>query len=476
MYMLGGLAEGVFGMAFTMILVRLISQEEFGAWRQFMVLASIVWNVAIFGLPRSLTYFYSTAKPEEQGAIARRTLFLAMGISVIASAAFYLALDYAAARFDSPGLAEQSFLFSTFLGLSFPTFIATSMFVAANRRSLSALVRFALSLLKLSSLVILIWGDASLRTFLLALNGFAVLQFVVLVMLYLKIAGPALSPLWQNFRAQLKFSADVAVQSMAGQIAIETDKLMVSAAYTPARFASYSVGARELPLIPLIPYSIIDSITPDLSRLAVAKKFEDFRDLWHRWIKRTALLMYPVFALVLFQHKEIITILYTSDYLEGALPLLIIGCMIPMRVTSFYQTSLCLNGSRSVMYASIANLIMIASMSWIFLPLFGLWGPALAVLVSEYVINAGLLLWISKAIALPLKSVLPWGYLSKLLLIAVASGALALPAVGLIGDAALLWKFLVYGFTLLILYGAAVMSLSMVSSEDLALLKARLRR
>lgn len=463
-------------MAFTMILVRLISQDDFGAWRQFMVLANIAWNFAVFGLPRSLMYFFSTSKPEEQGAIARRTLWLTLGVGALTMVIFYFGLAFAAQKFDSPGLSEEAFLFSTFLGLSFPPMIAFALLIAADRRGLSAGVRVTLSLLKLTTLMVLVWGDASLRTFMIMMNVYASVQFVFLIAVYLKVAGPAQVPLWQNFRAQWKYSADVAVQTMTAQVGVEADKLLVSAAYTPARFASYSVGARELPIMPMIPYSITDSISPDLSRFSIAGKFEEFRELWHRWIKRTALILYPVFALILFQHNEIITILYTADYIEGALPLLIVGCLIPMRFTSYYQVMLSLNGSRVIMYGSIAMMIMIPSLSWVFLNMFGLWGPALAILIAEYTVNGGVLLSISKRSGLSLPKVLPWGYLLKLLILAVASGALALPVLGLVSDLGLFWRFMIYGLTMMILYGAAVLSLSMVNSDDLAILRAKLRR
>lgn len=475
-YVLGSLAEGVFGMAFTMILVRLISQEDFGAWRQFMVLANIALNVAVVGLPRSLMYFFSTAKPEEQGAIGRRTMWLTLAIAVVTAIIFYFGLPFAAQRFDSPGLADNAFLFSTFLGLTFPVMTSIAFFIAARRLGLSAGVRVALAMLRLAALMVLVWGDASLKTFLIVMNVFALAQCVVLLTLYLKVSGPAMVPLWKNFRAQWKYSADVAVQTVAGQVGGEMDKLLISAAYNPVRFGSYSVGARELPLVPMIPYSITDSISPELSTLSVAGKFEEFRELWHRWIKRAALLMYPIFPLVLFQHNEIVTILYTADYIEGALPMLIVGCLIPLRITSFAQVLLSLNGSRVIMYSSIAMLILITSLSWIFLQMFGLWGPALAILIAEYMINSTLLFNISKRTGLSMVKVLPWSYLFRLLAIAVVSGALALPVLGLVSELGLFWRFMIYGLTMMILYGAIVLSLSMVNSDDLALLRAKFRR
>lgn len=476
MYMLGSLVEGVFAMAFTMVLVRLISTDDFGAWRQFMVLSNIVWNIAIFGLPRSLIYFYSIGSANEQGAIARRTLWLCLGIGAVVSLIFYFGLSFAAAQFDSPALAEEATLFSIFLLLCFPVFIFNPLLLAANRRTLLAGTKIALALMRLAVLIALVWFSADLRTLLIALNVFAALQFVVIIVLYLRVAGPALVPLSQKMGGQVRYSADLTAQTIAGQIGAEADKLIVSSNYSPAEFGAYSVGARELPMMPMISYSVSDSIAPDLSRMAVQERFQEFRELWHRWIKRVALVLYPVFALVLFQSREIVTILYTSEYLDGAIPLLIIGCLIPMRVTSYYQVLLNLNGSREVMLASIAMLVSIVGLSFVFLPMFGMWGPALGVAISEYVINGAVLARISVRSQIPVKQILPWGYLAKLLTISVVCGVMALPILDLLAAAELLIRFAAYGFTLFVLYTAVVLSLKMVAQDDLVLVRNWFRR
>ncbi len=62
---------------------------------------------------------------------------------------FYFGLAVAAQKFDSPGLSEEAFLFSSFLGLSFPPMIVFALLIAANRRGLSAGARVALALLGL---------------------------------------------------------------------------------------------------------------------------------------------------------------------------------------------------------------------------------------------------------------------------------------------------------------------------------------
>jgi len=470
-YVLGSLVEGVVAMAFTMVLVRLISADDFGAWRQFMVVGNIAWNIAIFGLPRSLIYFYSIGKAEEQGAIARRSLWLCLGFGAVASVLFYFGLGIAAVRFDSPALAEEAFLFSSFLLLSFPAYIFNPLLLSANRRTLLAGTKIALALLRLAALAALLWFAADLKTLLWAMNGFALVQFIVLVVVYLRVAGPAQVPLTKNIGAQLGYSANLTGQTIAGQVAIETDKLVVSAAYTPAEFAAYSVGARELPLIPMIPYSISDSIAPHLSRLGATESYVEFRELWHKWIKRTALLIYPVFAMVLFQSKEIVTILYTADYLAGAIPLLIIGCLIPMRVTSYYQVLLNLNGSREIMYASIATLGLIAGLSFLFLQMFGIWGPALGVAIAEFVVNGAVLAQIAHKTKLSFARVMPWGYLAKLLGIAVVSGAAALPVNELLGAAPMVLRFGTYSIVLLCLYAALALVFRMVPQEDLAAVK-----
>jgi len=474
-YLLGSLLEGVLGMAFTVVLVRLILPDEFGAWRQFALLAGITWNIATYGLSRSLGYYFSVAPIHEQGAIARRTLWLCLGLAGAGFLLFYFGLPFAAQRFDSPQLADEALLFALLVIWGFPSQVVIALLLAAGRRTQLALTKLTFSLLRLAALVVLIWSDATLHNFLLALNAFGMLQFALMMVLYWRAAGPVQSPVWNASREQRRFAGDLTLQSAVGQFGAEMDKLLVSSSFAPAKFAAYSVGARELPLVPLIPFTIAESIGPDLSRMAVAGKLEEFREHWHLWIKRAALLMYPVFALVLFQHRAIVEVLYTAEYLEGALPLLIIGCVIPQRITSFYHVLLCLNQSRTVLWASVAMLCSNALLSLLFMKFFGLWGPALAVLISEYVINGAVAWRIGKLIGVGPLRVLPWGYLGKLLTIAVAAGALALPVLGLIHDGGALLRLAAYGCVMLVIYGAAVLSLGLVGREDLAQVRSALR-
>lgn len=475
-HLLGSLSEGVLNLAFSVILVRLISQTDFGTWRQFFSLASVGWNIAIFGLPSSLYFFYSTAKPEEAGMFARRTMWMALAFGALATVLFYFGLNIAAVKFESPQLWEEAALFSTYFALIFPVYIITPMLVAADQRSVLAALRFSMSLLKLASLVVLVWIQADLRTLMLTLISVAIVQFVVTVYLYLRAAGPARMPWRHRLAEQLKFSGHMTLQGAAGQLALETDKLLVSASKTPAEFASYSVGARELPLVLLVPYSITDSMVPELSRFAAAKAFDEFFELLHRWVKRVALLMYPIFALVLFQHREIVTILYTIEYIDGALPLVIIACLIPIRVASFFQLLISLGGSRDVMYAALAHLGLVATLSYTLLQIFGPWGAALGLTISEYLVNTAVLMRVSQRTETPGSKILPWAYLLKLLLLSVACGALALPVTGLLENVSLFWQFAVYSVTLMILYCAAVVIFRMVNSEDLALVRSKLRR
>lgn len=475
-HLLGSLTEGILNLLFSIILVRLISQSDFGTWRQFLSLAAIGWNIAIFGLPSSLYFFYSTAKPNEAGTIARRTLWMALILGALGSVLFFFGLDFAAGKFDNPQLWDEALLFSSYFLLGFPLFIITPMLVAADQRAVLAMLRISMNSLKLAALAALVWLNSDLRTMLIALNVVALIQFAAHLYVYLRAAGPALLPWRHRLDEQLKFSGHMMLQGAAGQLSLETDKLLVSASRTPAEFASYSVGARELPLVLLIPYSITDSIVPNLSRFAQEKAFPGFYQLLHRWIKRVALLMYPVFALVLFQHREIVTILYTADYIDGALPLLVIGCLIPIRVASNYQLLISLGGSRDVMLASFANLALVAGLGYTFLQMFGPWGAALGLAVAEYSVNCAVLLRVAKRTETPLSGVYPWLYLFKLLLIAVGSGAAALPVLHVLGNLSLFWQLVCYGLTMMTLFCAAVLMLRMVDSDDLALLRAKLRR
>ena len=119
-YLVGNIIEGVFALLFSIILVRLISQHDFGSWRQFMIIFGLAGSILTIGLPKSLLYFYSISEKLERSRIAVRTLILSVGLGAFSAVVYLVARGLIADAWSSPALSTYAGLFALYLFLYFP--------------------------------------------------------------------------------------------------------------------------------------------------------------------------------------------------------------------------------------------------------------------------------------------------------------------------------------------------------------------
>jgi O-antigen/teichoic acid export membrane protein len=475
-YLVGNVIEGAFALLFSIVLVRLISQSDFGGWRQYLIVFGLVSNILIFGLPKSLLYFFSISEKSEKSRVAVRSLLLAAGLGLFSAIVYLVARGLIAEAWSSPALSTYAGLFALYLFLFFPLLIFQPLLLANDNRYKLAIWKIVFATTKLLVLLYIFLTKGTLLNLLIAINIHTAIQLIVSLVMYFKISGVVFSNLWKGSRTQLLYSRDVMLQSLSIVIAREADKIIVSANSTPERFAAYSVGARELPLVDLFPYAIGDSITPELSKFYLERKFKEFLELWHRWMKRVSLLMYPLFAFILFKHQDIIVLLYTKDYIAGAIPFLIFGCLIPLRLTTYNQTLLAMNQSRAVVIGSASGLVLTVVLGFIGIRMVGFIGPALAVLLSEYLVNTYYLTQIRKHLETDWPHMFPWHFLGKVLLLSLVAAGLANVFNVFTCDCSVFMRLLTYGSVFFILFALGVRMLNLITVEDLARLKSSIFR
>ncbi|MBU0692856.1 oligosaccharide flippase family protein [bacterium] len=470
-YLVGNIIEGAFALLFSIILVRLISQHDFGSWRQFLIVFGLASNILIFGLPKSLLYFYSISEKLERSRIALRSLLLTVGLGALAAIVYLIARGLIAHAWSSPALSTYAGLFALYLFLYFPLNIFQPLLLANDNRFSLAIWKAAFATTKLLVLVYVLVAGGTLLNLLIAINIHTLLQLLISLVIYIRISGWNLSNLWEGLDEQLRYSSHVTSLAITGSIAREADKILVSSSFSPDQFAAYSVGARELPLINLFPYAISDAIAPDLSRLHRDSKFSEFLHLWHSWMQRIAMIMFPLFALIIFKYEEIITLLYTEDYIAGAIPFLIFGILIPLRITSFVQVLLSMNSSRAVAIGSAINLTIVAIVGFIALKTIGFIGPALAVVASEYIVNGFYCARIRKLLNIHWLKLFPLVFLGKALALSFIAAGLATFIEVFTCDCSVFVRLLMYGSVFSMLYLLGIRILKLISSEDITRIK-----
>jgi O-antigen/teichoic acid export membrane protein len=223
------------------------------------------------------------------------------------------------------------------------------------------------------------------------------------------------------FRRHVAFSSSMTVQSAAHLIESQTDKYAVMLLFCTNTYAIYSVGAFQLPIVQMVFSSITTVILPRLASLYSAGEIHRLIDLWNDAIRKSAIILFPVFALLLNVYSEFIIVLFTTNYVESIPIFVIYIWTIP---TYIMANNLLLQATGHERYLFLTGLIKpILAVAIIALGIYfaGLLGAAAGLVVYQYV-SKYLYAWFSaRALKVPLLQLIPGRaliHISVLMLIA----------------------------------------------------------
>src|SRR5262245_1047919 len=120
------------------------------------------------------------------------------------------------------------------------------------------------------------------------------------------------------FKAQIGNALPYGLGGFAQTAEADMHSFMVSRYFPPAGFAVYSVGLFQLPLFGLLTTSFGSALIPEVSKLAAAGERRAIIPIWLDAVRKLALVVVPICALMFALRYEIITLLFTNAYREAA--------------------------------------------------------------------------------------------------------------------------------------------------------------
>ena len=178
---------------------------------------------------------------------------------------------------------------------------ASSVFIVISQLTKSALTVGAA--LAFHSVRAMIWAAAIQG---IAANPFYVRLYPAALRLTSRRFDPAL------FKAQIGNALPFGLGSFAQVAQGDLHNFMVSRFFPPAGFAVYSAGLFQLPLLGLLTTSFSGALIPEVSRLAAAGERRAIIPIWLNAVRKLALVVVPICALMFVLRYEIITLLFTT--------------------------------------------------------------------------------------------------------------------------------------------------------------------
>jgi O-antigen/teichoic acid export membrane protein len=245
-------------------------------------------------------------------------------------------------------------------------------------------------------------------------------------------------------REQLRLVAPLGLGSILNK-ANEFGRVVVGSVMGPVPLAIYTAAAYQVPLVSIVQTSLSDVIFPDMVKRAQRDPAEGLR-LWKRAQMMVAAVIIPVWMVVSYFAEPLVRLLFTEQYVSAApyfqlfLLLMVRQCFQFSTLLRSVEDNASFATSNAV--ALCINGVLIAAL----MPKFGLWGPALGLVVGQYWTGYYLARRVMLRYHVPLSAIYQWRKFGLSLLasgfaLAVMHGALTWLPDGFVGTAVALALF-----------------------------------
>ena len=407
------------------VLTRTLDPHSFGEYRLLWLAVNALMLIMPMCMAPSLYYFLPRSEPAAQRLYINQTLLFLVGAGIVS--AWVLSAW-------NPLLPDKLSAVAAVNDLTVPAFALLWLIASALDVLPTVDERVgwqARAVVSLSAVRTLALGAAAIVTHdlgvvlwvLVAFAGLKVAMLVVYVARYHGLSGPLARR--EAFAAQVRQAAPFALSGLLHGIRNQGDQWIAAAIFSVSMFASFSIATVLAPLVQLFRQSVNNVFLPSMSRLESAGEVGAMLRLNNRANIMVALLVYPMLAFAFVFAEQVITLVYTSAYLDAApvLRLYTVGLL-----ASVVELVSILFVLRQGGFAAGVNAIVLCialPMSWFGATHWGLIGAAIGSVTALYAERIISLHRISRLAKIPLRQLQDWGALLGILAAAALSGAVA---------------------------------------------------
>ncbi len=382
----GTLVKYAVGFCMPIILVRLLSQTEYGTYQQLLLLGNTALGVMTLGLPTSVYYFYHHVTKDKIPTLIAQTS-LALGISgVLVALAFALGAPLIARSMNNPPMAELLRLYAISTAFMIASDHSMHFMIAQDRYQKAVGFEIGEILLRVMVLLGPLWLGYGLWGLVGGIVFYSALRFVVRG-LYLLLASRVRFAGWHRstFLAdQLGYSVPIGLSVLAALLANAFNRALLAVSFTPRDFAIYSVGALEIPLDAIFQASVSNVLRATLPPLVRDGNVTEVVRVLRGAVRRLAIIVLPSFVFLYAYSDQFISLLFTTRYAAGTPVFRIYLLALPLAMFVLSPVPPAYGKTRLALYINLVTVSFTVVSSYALLKMVGFYGPAIAAVAAQY--------------------------------------------------------------------------------------------
>lgn len=382
-----------FSFLLPLLLVRWLSQEEFGLYKQVFLVVGTAMMVLPLGFGMSAFYFLPR-ESERKGKVILNIMLFYAAIGGLACAVLVLKPTILETLFNTRELTP----YAPLIGLVILFWIVSSQLetiAVANQEFVTATTFIVVAQVTKTTLLI---AAAAFFDSLLSLIWAAIIQGVVQTILLLGYLHSRFRHFWRSFSwsmlgTQLSYALPLGFAGVLLSLQNDLHNYFVANSFGPASFAIYAIGCFQLPLMSIMSDAVGSVMIPRVSGLQQRNNREEIVQVTAAAMRKLAAVYFPAYVFLLLTAKEFITVLFTKAYLESwpiflvNLSLVPIGILVTDPILRAYTEQ-----RYFLLRVKIAVFIMLFLVLWFgisSLSLVGVIGIVVAANILERLIRAG---------------------------------------------------------------------------------------
>ncbi len=379
---IGNVAGTILQFLIPAVVVRLISQEDFGVYRQFGLVASTFYVMLRMGYGTSLYYFFPITDIVGKKKIIQQTQFLFIINLVILIVVFSIFGDSILIYLNFKEFINEKTFLILFISFMVMTSIIEIVFTLEKNTRLNKIYTPIQKLVRFIVLVVIILAIPGFRGPTIALVIYSFLKFLFYVYYMYPYFNKIYSINLKLLKEQLIYSIPFGFALILNLVSTTFDKFFINKYITPQEFGIYSISFLSIPILRQFFKSIHNVVVPEISIAMNNNNLKRATDLWKKTVDKTSSITIPAVFLFWTLANEIITILYTIEYIEAVKYYRV---FILMFFVSMFSHELILRGANKTRYILVSNIIgtiLTVIIGFVIIPKYGLYGAVFTALVG----------------------------------------------------------------------------------------------
>lgn len=479
-------SEAILLIISSVVMVRYFSKSEYGTFLQIMLIVNTTIGLSYLGIPQSIYYFYPRALNPSR--LVAQSIVISLFISLVVASGVYWLWNSLANILNNPELSQYGTIGSLLIFLRGPSSFREPILISNGSLIINSCATVICNLIIYAPLIcapfFLLSLSALLKMVLIA-TCFE-LSIYLATGLNLCIRERKRHPRETNvsseladvsLKDQLLYALPIGISSYLGIIGKQMDQYIVSIFFSPNNFAVYSRGAMRIPVLHSIQITINNIMMPRYVKAYSSGDIKTFLDCFHRCIEKVAKVKYPVFAFLFAVAPSLVTLLYTSDYIEAASILRAYLLYLLTTVTVYAIIPRASGRTGCIMYGTAISISINIALSLVLIWMLGPIGAALGTVISGVITALYLLHRSCGILSVSFKDIFPWSYLGKLLMVTLAASfpvycvEFWFEPQGIQLGGVLMGEGIMFGYVCMFL----MMKCQLISSDDMELLSRWLR-